>query len=151
MLNSLTLELEEIIDKRSEADRQIERGEPHANIVFHPLSKVDELDIDELWIEESDSLVNSDCFPAQSDMDDRLVALDTAVEDPQASGLHPQAHTLYVNANKHYRSTSGHVDPYIRINGRNARRSTIHQAQLYEAYIFFRYYGGPGPQPMSST
>ncbi len=105
-------------------------------------SAVDE-ETEELWLLHSAALVNPAAFHGETDAKEIIDALTS--EDPEAVRLDVAVVSLYRNANQVYLASAGHVDPYIRINPGNGRRSSVRQAQLYEQYIFYAFYGGPGP------
>jgi hypothetical protein len=94
-----------------------------------------------LWHDEDVPLVAHS--ESEAPCEQPAQANEALAEDPEASRLHPQALALYRAANTLYQSYDSHKLPYIRINPNNGRRSPVRQAQLYEAYIFHAFYGGP--------
>lgn len=109
---------------------------------------VEGIEVDALWVRQSDALVDPAAMPPERDAE--LFADALATEDPEATRLDPAVTPLYRDANQKYVGSPGHVDPFIRINPNNGRRSTIRQAQLYEQYIFYAFYEGPGPYPKAN-
>lgn len=109
---------------------------------------VESIEVDALWLRQSDALVDPAAMHAERDAE--LLADALATEDPEATRLDPAVTPLYRDANQKYVGSPGHVDPFIRINPNNGRRSTVRQAQLYEQYIFYAFYEGPGPYPKAN-
>jgi len=103
-----------------------------------------EVEVDGHWMEQSAALLDPAMLHAEEAATEEPEQALTA-EDPEAARLDSAVVALYQKANQAYLATPGHVSPYIQINPGNGRRSTVRQAQLYEQYIFYKYYGGPGP------
>lgn len=102
----------------------------------------------DVWALGTDPLFEDKTAP--DGFDEHLGVLAHTGEDPEVARMHPEARSLYYDANSRYKSSAGHVEPYIRINPGNARRSTLRQAQLFEAYLFHEFFGGPTPAPRAN-
>lgn len=61
--------------------------------------------------------------------------------DAEADYLQPDATEIYDKANKLYLAMENRQRPYIEIE--SGLRDTTDQAELYEAFIYYKYYGGP--------
>lgn len=111
----------------------------------HIATPLEDHELDALWMQQFAALVAPELLDTVQE--EEGPAKEAASEDPEVAQLSAGAAALYRDANRAYQSNVGHVDPYIRINKGNGRRSTLRQAQLYEQYIFFAFYDGPGPFP----
>lgn len=109
-----------------------------------------ELSIDVLWMLQSSEAFVDTSAVAESPVSEDPGSGKDALEDPSASRLAEGVYKLYKKANQKYVGMDGHVYKYITINPGNGLRSSALQAQYYERYIYYKYYGGPGPYPRAN-